>query len=331
MTSTGGSLDLGSYAAPAWALSLFVCPKCRHGALENQISELLCNSCSATYPVLDGVPRFVDEDHYCQSFGYQWELHRRTQLDSCTGLSLSRERLEAVTGWGNQSLAGQKVLEAGSGAGRFTEILETTGADVFSFDLSRAVESNAGRRAGAANLTLFQGDIFNIPFDDGSFDHVLCFGVLQHTPDPEAAFTCLSRMVKPGGRLYVDVYELNWRSYLQWKYLLRPVTTRMEQRRLYRLVSRAVDLLLPVAVLASRRLGRVGRRLLPIAQYSHLGIDPEINREWAVLDTFDWYAPAHDHPQSLKSVRSWFRKIGFTDVSAWIGYNGVIGRGRRPE
>ena len=320
---------MGAYTVPAAALSMFVCPRCSDGALGDRSSELVCGRCSARYPVLDGIPRFVDEEHYCGSFGYQWDLHRTTQLDSCTGLPLSRMRLEAATNWGRRSLAGQTVLEAGSGAGRFTEILAATGADVFSFDLSRAVESNAGNKAGTSGVTFFQGDIFNIPFGDSCFDHVLCLGVLQHTPDPESAFMHLSRKVKPGGCIYVDVYELNWRSYLQWKYLLRPMTRRMNEQTLYRLVSGAVDLLLPAARLARRHLGSLGGRLAPIAHYPHLGLDPQLEREWAVLDTFDWYAPAHDRPQSLANVKSWFRKADFTEVSVWRGYNGVMGRGRR--
>jgi hypothetical protein len=62
------------------------------------------------------------------SFGFQWNSRRETQLNSYTGLSISRDRLFAVTGW-PADLTRQTILEAGSGAGRFTEILVTTGAD----------------------------------------------------------------------------------------------------------------------------------------------------------------------------------------------------------
>ena len=82
-------------------------------------------------------------------------------------------------------------MEAGSGAGRFTEVLLQTGAEVFSFDYSNAVEANLSNNGEKLNLHLFQGDILNIPFPEEYFDKVICLGVLQHTPDPEKAFISL--------------------------------------------------------------------------------------------------------------------------------------------
>jgi hypothetical protein len=49
-----------------------------------------------------------------------------------------------------------------------------------------------------------------------------------------------------------------------------------------------------------------------------------------VLDTFDMYAPAYDHPQSVRDVQAWFEEAGFERIEAFNGYNGVVGRGRRP-
>lgn len=34
-----------------------------------------------------------------QSFGYEWTIHRQTQLDSYTGLPISQERLFSITNW----------------------------------------------------------------------------------------------------------------------------------------------------------------------------------------------------------------------------------------
>ena len=76
--------------------------------------------------------------------------------------------------------------------------------------------------------------------------------------------------------------------------------------------------------------GRTGARLLPIIQYDHLGLSRQLNRDWAVLDTFDMYAPAHDHPQTLKTVRKWYGDAGFVNVTVAYGPNGVIARGSRP-
>ena len=289
---------------------------------------MICAGCHKTYPVINGIPRFVTVDNYAGSFGLQWNRHRRAQLDSHTGLPISRNRLFEVTEW-PERMEGETIMEAGSGAGRFTEILLGTGAEVFSFDYSTAVEANRLNNGHSPNLHLFQGDIFRIPLRKDAFDRVICLGVLQHTPDPRKAFESLTGHVRPGGVLVVDVYAKKFLSLLGWKYLLRPVTKRMEKELLYRIVSRGVPPLIPLAKFLWRVAGRAGARLLPIVEYSHLRLPPELNREWAILDTFDMYSPAHDHPQSLETVEGWFHDAGFTDVKVGFGPNGIVGRGRK--
>jgi SAM-dependent methyltransferase len=309
-------------------LALFRCTGCGDGALRPSGSAFECAACGTSYPIRRGVPRFVPADNYAGSFGFQWNKHRQTQLDSHTKLPISRDRLFEVTQWPPR-LDGQRVLEAGSGAGRFTEVLVTTGAQVYSFDYSSAVDANHANNGHNENLCLFQGDIFNIPLREGSFDKVLCLGVIQHTPDPQAAFASLARQVRPGGELVIDVYAKRLVSLLHWKYVLRPLTRRMDKERLYRVVRNAVPVLLPVAAGLQRILGPAGARLVPILEYSNLNLPPELNEEWAILDTFDMYSPAHDHPQSVATVRRWFESAGFLGVEVRYGPNGVVGRGTK--
>lgn len=321
-------------------LNEYVCPACRSGglALESAVAvadgvvtegTIRCESCDATHPVVDGLPRFVPVSNYAASFGFQWNIHSQTQLDSHSGLPISHDRLWAALG-GQEDLRGQRVLEAGSGAGRFTEVLADSGAEVFSFDYSSAVDANARNHETATSVRFFQGDIFNIPLTEASFDKVICLGVLQHTPDPQAAFRSLAKYVRPGGLLAVDVYRRDLAALLQWKYLLRPLTRRMPKEVLYRLVATITPPLVPVAKQLRRLAGRVGARLVPIVEYSHLGLPRELNVQWAILDTFDMYSPAHDHPQSLEAVNRWFQEAGFEDIRVRRGPNGVVGSGRRP-
>lgn len=317
-----------------------VCPACRSNRLvlragagpapdRVETGVIECGGCGASYPVERGIPRFVPATNYAASFGFQWNIHARTQLDSHSGRPISHDRLWAALG-GKADMTAQRVLEAGSGAGRFTEVLMASGADVTTFDYSSAVDANAANQVPSPRLHLFQGDIFNIPLPEASFDTVVCLGVLQHTPDPEAAFISLARYVKPGGQLVVDVYARSAAALLQWKYLLRPVTRRMRKETLYRLIEAVTPPLVPVARVLRKILGRAGARLVPIVEYSHLGLPPALNVQWAILDTFDMYSPAHDHPQSLETVDRWFRAVGFEDVQVRRGPNGVVGGGRRP-
>ena len=310
-------------------LGFLVCTSCRDGSLNLNEDGLQCSNCGTVFQIVMGIPRFVRHDDYADSFGFQWNVHARTQLDSFTDMPISRNRLFEVTGW-PKDLSGQTVLEAGSGAGRFTEVLASTGASIISFDLSSAVEANYRNNGKNENVLILQASILDIPVRPLSMDKVICLGVIQHTPDPARAFSCLANCVRPGGELAIDVYAARLRSLLSWKYLLRPITKRMNSRKLYRLIERATPALLPVSEFLSRSLGRFGSRLLPIVHYPSLGLSPELASQWAVLDTFDMYSPAHDHPQSIRTVKRWFDAAGFVDVTVGYGPNGIVARGRRP-
>ncbi|MFQ3666933.1 MAG: methyltransferase domain-containing protein [Sphingomonadaceae bacterium] len=305
------------------------CTACGHVSLERQGQNLACPACHTMTPVVEDIPRFVPAENYGSSFGLQWNRHRRTQLDSFTGLSLTRDRLFAATRWPTR-LDGLRVLEAGSGAGRFTEILVSTGAEVHSFDLSAAVDANRQNNGAAPNLTLYQADILNPPFPPASFDKVICLGVIQHTPDPGASFQSLARFVKPGGEIVIDCYPKTLAGLLNWKYVLRPITTRMDRETLYRVIERWAPRLVPASAWLRRHLGRGGMRLLPILQYEHWGLPDPLNREWAVLDTFDMYSPTYDNPATASEIREWLEKAGLNSIDVRPGLNGFVASGRRP-
>lgn len=265
---------------------------------------------------------------YTRSFGFQWTRHAKTQLDSFVGLPISHSRLFSVTGW-PERLEGQRILEAGSGAGRFTEVLLSTGVQVWSFDSSGAVEANRANNGRSPNLYLFRADIFNIPRDIGLFDKVLCLGVIQHTPDPKGAFMELVKFVKPGGEIVIDVYKKTLFSRLQWKYFLRSFTRWIPARVLYLMVRIVVPVLLPLAIVAHKILGGLGTRLFPIASYPTLGLPYALHKEWSVLDTFDMYSPTYDNPQTIRAVRRWFKQAELQNVEVRYGPNGIVGKGSK--
>lgn len=308
-------------------LELLACPEC-HGALDlseanNQHGEtesgtLTCRSCARTYPIVRFIPRFVPQENYADNFGFQWNRFRKTQLDSHTGVPISRERLFFSSDWTPQELAGKRVLDVGCGAGRFAEVTLTTGARLVALDYSSAVDACFANLGPNPNLDVVQGDIYKLPFKPGSFDYVYCLGVLQHTPDVERSFKSLPAQVKPGGKLAVDVYP--WlRLNIFWsKYWFRPITKRMNQQKLLKWVERLVPILLPISDAVSKipLIGRKLRYAVPVA--NHRVDYPDLSREqiheWAVLNTFDMFGPAYDHPQSAPTLRRWFEEAGLRDV-----------------
>ena len=315
----------------------FLCPFCR-GRLSlkealcvgNNVEngKLACASCNRNYPITNHIPRFSSDSRYSESFGLQWNRYGETQLDGYTGHNFSKERLFSVTKW-PEKMKGEKILEVGSGAGRFTQVLVETEAEIFSFDCSKAVDANLKNNKYSGNLCLFQGDLYRSPLAYDLFDKVICLGVVQHTPDPKKAFMSITRFLRPGGELAMDIYKKTLFSLLQWKYILRPITKKIDKQKLLSAIEKIVPIILPLAVFFRKVGGSLGNRILPIANYSHLGISYELNRQWSILDTFDMYSPAYDHPQNIHEIKKWFEEAGFKDVDVRYGPNGIIGKGTK--
>jgi ubiquinone/menaquinone biosynthesis C-methylase UbiE/uncharacterized protein YbaR (Trm112 family) len=323
------------------ALDIYRCPYCggrltiielRSFTIEVESGTLECAGCRHTFPIRRNVPRFVEGDNYASNFGFQWNRFKRTQLDSHCGLDITRRRFLAESGWPADSLRGMRILDVGCGAGRFAEIALSLGGCVFAVDYSTAVDACRDNLEDQPELHIAQADIFALPFAPETFDRVYCFGVLQHTPNAAHAFAALTRMLKPGAQIAVDVYRKRWTGLFQPKYWLRPLTSRMDKKRLFRYVEQMVPLLLPVSRGVSRipGAGSILRRLVPVANYE--GIYP-LNatqlEEWAVLDTFDWFSPTYDQPQTPAQVRRWLVEAGLDSVEV-VHVMHLVGRGRRP-
>lgn len=284
----------------------------------------VCPSCG------DGrLLRLVESQGYSANFGFQWNRFARTQLDSVSGVPISEARLKASTGCSGTDWKGQRILEVGCGSGRFTEVLLQNGAQVVAVDYSSAVEACWRNLSDFPGLVVVQGDLYRLPLKKKGFDCVICIGVLQHTPDPKRAFQAIAQMVRPGGRLVVDVYGRSWRSFLVMKYWIRPLTRRLPQPLLFDAVQRIVPLVLPLCegILKIPFVGRLMLRAIPIAYYG--GVYPlsrEQLKEWAILDTFDMLSPQFDQPQTEATLHEWFKELGFGRIEVFKAGH-LVGRG----
>jgi SAM-dependent methyltransferase len=100
--------------------------------------------------------------------------------------------------------SGLDVLDAGCGVGYGAELIARAGASrVVGIDLAPEAIAAASERVG--EMADFQvGDLQDMPFDEGSFDLVVCFEVLEHLEDPEPAITALKDVLREGGLLIVS-------------------------------------------------------------------------------------------------------------------------------
>jgi ubiquinone/menaquinone biosynthesis C-methylase UbiE len=110
--------------------------------------------------------------------------------------------------WDTSYAEGSRVLEAGCGIGAQTIPLarNSPGARITCVDISADSLGQARARADAAaldNVQFQQADVFALPFDPQSFDHVFVCFVLEHLSDPIKALVVLREFLKPGGTITV--------------------------------------------------------------------------------------------------------------------------------
>lgn len=101
---------------------------------------------------------------------------------------------------------GSHVLEAGCGTGAQTIALSrySPGALITSVDISEnsvAQARSAAKAAGIIHVIFQQEDIFHLPFEPESFDHIFVCFVLEHLPQPAEALTILKTYLKVGGSI----------------------------------------------------------------------------------------------------------------------------------
>lgn len=299
---------------------------------------LICQDCRLEYPVIKSIPRFMENNAYVSSFGYQWKKFSRTQL-GVKQKQISRIRFYATTKWPD-NLQGQLILEVGCGAGRFSEIALDTGAEVYSFDLSDAVEVSA---ANIGSLELrrryhpFQADIYKIPLSHGMFDKIFCFGVLQHCPDIKKAFLGLVPFLKPQGELVVDCYlRQPLKDIFNLKYLLRPFFKWWRPAWLFAFCAVTINVLYKLKS-SFIKFPLIGKRIANLIPIGALNYEPEYCfsvseiKEIKTLSMFDMLSPKYDKPQDISSFRYWMEEAGLEILGLTIGYNGINARGLRPD
>lgn len=108
-----------------------------------------------------------------------------------------------------QLSGGEKVLDAGCGAGFNARQIARMGAKVYGCDradkmLAKAIEHESEVPLG---IEYISADITMLPYADGFFDDVFCVAVLIHDSAEECAafFAEAKRVLKPGGKIIISV------------------------------------------------------------------------------------------------------------------------------
>lgn len=297
------------------------------------VSALACPE-GCRVPVVRGIPRFASSDDSGAAFGWQWKQFQRSQLDSYTGTTISRDRLTHCLGGSLEAVRGKTVLDAGCGAGRFTEVLLDAGARVVATDISSVVEASYANCGTSRGYFICQADLLDLPVAPRSFDVVICLGVVPHMPDPDRTIAALAGYVKPGGLLAID-HDSRAYPAPSSRRLLRALLLRMPPERARYVALGITRTLLPLhrALWHRRRgFGRVRRylaRVSPVVDYydTYPELGPELAKR-ALLETPVALTDRFQHVRDPEEIRAILSSLGLRDVEVWPAGKRVEARAR---
>jgi carbamoyltransferase len=199
---------------------------CCGAEITRQGEELVCRQCERAFEVAENIPRLFwphenfddpsDVTEIVKAFYEKTPFPNYDDHDSVGSLieksraGLYARRLDETVPYNCD------VLEVGCGTGQLTNYLGIGCRQVIGTDLClNSLRLGEGFRQDCdlERVQFMQMNLFRPVFAPGSFDVVLCNGVLHHTSDPRGGFRALVPLVKPGGYIVIGLYN-KWGRFL---------------------------------------------------------------------------------------------------------------------
>lgn len=207
------------------------CPQCKN-TIKKAHSGYFCEYCNQTYPILDGIPCFIDQNRTfdgfdASSFAFLFEMEQRHFWH--TGrkkiiLDVLRRNIANLTEC--------RMLEIGCGNGNVLTFLEANGIAIEGGDIFIDALRFCRQRSNSTNLYLL--DILSLPFRD-NFEIIGIFDVLEHIENDIDALSEINIALKAGGNLILTVpaYQWLWSPFDQGvghkrRYSLKDITAKLE-------------------------------------------------------------------------------------------------------
>ena len=106
----------------------------------------------------------------------------------------------------SRASAQERVLDVACGPGFLTLAFATVVTEAIGFDATDeflALAATEAERRGLTNVAFEHGDAEQLPYDDGSFDLVVCRAAFHHMPRPEQILSEMVRVTNPRGRILI--------------------------------------------------------------------------------------------------------------------------------
>jgi len=345
-------------------LNILNCPKCTGrfnicGLVNEQHNELFegtlqCQECQMTYPIINYIPRLVDQQNYSASWGKLWQETGEILRDSFTKTPFHYNVIHGKYSenghWSSGTspfgfewpldMTGENILEIGPGTGNCTEHLVKTGANVVCIDMSNAIDTLPEELLIQPNINIIQADMNTPVIEQEYFDRIWLFQVLQHTPSPVETLRVIRDFLKPGGELAFTSY---YGQYNPWYYRF---TKRIDDEIAWKLIAFLVPKLAPVKyciqkaniTLLSNVLTKAMHPIDPrniyyttlegkANQYIHGKLwqqtqDQDLLMKYVIINTFDRITPEYTNSANHNTIEAWTLASGFSSVKTW-GKGGV--------
>ena len=285
------------------------------------------------YPIVKGVPRFVDVDEIddekvrstTEAFSVKWSRIP----EYASGGVKSKQNRES---WYFERFGferGEKdlktflrpcefILEAGTGAGVDTDLLmRSSHGLVFGIDIGDCIDIAYERFAESRRICLAQADLGLLPFGEGFFDAISCDQVLHHTSDPPRNFSHLASRLRVGGRMLVYVYNRKAPvrefsdDYLRERVTMSPLQEAIEFSEKMAKLGHQLSALHATINLEEdipELQVKAGSYDLQRFVYDHIVKcfwNDDYDLETNAMVNFDWYRPPYAYRYTPDEVREW--------------------------
>ena len=198
------------------------------------------------------------------------------------------------------------IFDAGCGNGLLNSLLARQGINNIAMDFSNSIE-NAYENNRYAKVHFIQGDVQYPPIVFNYFDIVHSSGVLHHTNNTELSFSCLTPVVKTGGKFSVWLYQPRQDFIHNFFNAIRKVTSRFPLSFQYYFYMLTI---FPASYIIKRIKGN------------------KQNYREMIIDILDWFTPEFRWEHNHEEVATWYYKRQFTDIQVttnhFFGFN-IIG------
>ncbi len=261
------------------------------------------------------------------SFAWKWKRAPDFGWDKGTAPFLKEWYIKKF-GWASEQKLRQFlakcefVLDAGCGLGRDVNwYAGFTKGMVYGVDISDSIPMAQERLKDITNIKLIQGDMMDLPFDDGYFDFIACDMALHHTPDSKLAFKYLASKLKKGGQIAIYVYQKKGEAREYADDGISNFTTKMSAEDCLKFAE------------ACALFGRsVAKLNLDLQRFIYWDLfkcfwNDDFDFKSNVMVNFDWYSPAYAWRHTTEEVRAWFNEEKINILHFNVEDAGISARG----